>query len=207
MHIPMLPRRHWPSNRGKKLLASPTTPLESASCGDPFRRLVRSLSLRPSQLLALSVLTRPRCFNAHLGRLGLLRPGFQLFGSPRRLPDMTTVPHGDLHRRDFHPQVQQLASLRSLPRVLDGASSPASSVLSGRYDFLPLLSPCFVAFAWRYHSSARVSPALRPSAAVGGSPGVGHPVSPTGYSVSGDDRISYVPGEPQLCSCPALRPR
>ena len=25
--------------------------------------------------------------------------------------------------------------------------------------------------------------------------------------VSGDGRISYVPGEPQLCSCPALRPR
>ena len=25
--------------------------------------------------------------------------------------------------------------------------------------------------------------------------------------VSGNDRISYVPGEPRLCSCPALRPR
>jgi len=47
----------------------------------------------------------------------------------------------------------------SLPRVLGGASSPASSVLSGRYDFLPPISPRFVAFAWRYHSSARVSPA------------------------------------------------
>ena len=47
----------------------------------------------------------------------------------------------------------------SLPRVLDGASSPASSVLSGRYDFLPPVSPRFVSFAWRYHSSARVSPA------------------------------------------------
>ena len=47
----------------------------------------------------------------------------------------------------------------SLPRVLDGASSPASSVLSGRYDFLPSLPPHFVAFAWRYHSSARISPA------------------------------------------------
>jgi hypothetical protein len=47
----------------------------------------------------------------------------------------------------------------SLPRVLDGASSPASAVLSGRYDFLPPVSPRFVAFAWRYHPSARVSPA------------------------------------------------
>ena len=51
----------------------------------------------------------------------------------------------------------------SLPRVPDGASSPASAVLSGRYDFLPPFSPHFVSFAWRYHSSARVSPAPRPS--------------------------------------------
>jgi hypothetical protein len=47
----------------------------------------------------------------------------------------------------------------SLPRVLDGASSPASAVLSGRYDFLPSIPPRFVSFAWRYHPSARVSPA------------------------------------------------
>jgi hypothetical protein len=45
----------------------------------------------------------------------------------------------------------------SLPRVQGGASSPASTVLSGRYDFLPPVSPRFVSFAWRYHSSARVS--------------------------------------------------
>src|SRR4030065_204707 len=45
----------------------------------------------------------------------------------------------------------------SLPRVLDGASSPASTVLSGRYDFLPPLSPRFVSFAWRYHPRALVS--------------------------------------------------
>ncbi len=30
------------------------------------------------------------------------------------------------------------------------ASSPASTVLSKRYDFLPLFPPRFVAFAWRY---------------------------------------------------------
>jgi len=56
----------------------------------------------------------------------------------------------------------------SLPRVLGGTSSPASTVLSGRYDFLPPVSPRFVSFAWRYHSSARVSPAVRLSAAAGG---------------------------------------
>ena len=31
-----------------------------------------------------------------------------------------------------------------------GASSPASAVLSKRYDFLPPVPPHFVAFAWRY---------------------------------------------------------
>ena len=31
-----------------------------------------------------------------------------------------------------------------------GASSPASTVLSKRYDFLPPIPPHFVAFAWRY---------------------------------------------------------
>src|SRR5262249_53833707 len=31
-----------------------------------------------------------------------------------------------------------------------GASSPASSVLSKRYDFLPPIPPHLVAFAWRY---------------------------------------------------------
>jgi hypothetical protein len=35
-------------------------------------------------------------------------------------------------------------------------------------------------FAWRYHPSARVSPATRPSAAACESPGVGHPVPPAG---------------------------
>ena len=41
---------------------------------------------------------------------------------------MTTAPHGDLRRRDFHPLVKQLASLRSLHGVPRGGS-PASKVL------------------------------------------------------------------------------
>ena len=68
----------------------------------------------------------------------------------------------------------------SLPRVLDGASSPASSVLSERYDFLPPISPRFVAFAWRYHSQRSCFARVRPSAVARGSLGVGHPVSPAG---------------------------
>jgi hypothetical protein len=67
-----------------------------------------------------------------------------------------------------------------LPRVLVGASSPASTVLSGRYDFLPSVPPHFVSFAWRYHSKRSCFARMRPSAAAGGSPGVGHPVPPAG---------------------------
>ena len=41
----------------------------------------------------------------------------------------------------------------SLPSTgSSGASSPASSVLPKRYDFLPPIPPRFVAFAWRYLS-------------------------------------------------------
>ncbi len=47
-------------------------------------------------------------------------------------------------------------------------------------DFLPPVPPRFVSFAWRYHSSARVSPAPPASAPAGRSAGVGHPAPPTG---------------------------
>ena len=85
----------------------------------------------------------------------------------------------------------------SLPSTgSSGASSPASTVLSRRYDFLPPIPPHFVAFAWRYlgvHSffslpGGRVrrqglellSRYLRPGVR------------------RGNDRISQVPGEPQV---------
>jgi hypothetical protein len=41
--------------------------------------------------------------------------GLPALKSPRELPDMTTAPNGELRRQDFHLQVQQLVSLRSLP--------------------------------------------------------------------------------------------
>jgi len=69
----------------------------------------------------------------------------------------------------------------SLPRVLGGASSPASTVLSGRYDFLPPIPPHFVAFARtvpREHAS--FAPTL--AACVEAGPGVGHPVAPSGVA-------------------------
>ena len=86
-----------------------------------------------------------RSWQADLGRLGLtallvvsllgwsvgLAPSpeyvyFRAFnrkGRPCRLPDMTTAPHWDLRRRDFHPQVQQLASLHCLRLTVPPAGS------------------------------------------------------------------------------------
>ncbi len=78
------------------------------------------------------------------------------------------------------------------------ASSPASTVLSGRYDFPSPVSPHFVAFAWRYHGSIRLVSCLPPSPnakrrAWGWSPGI-----PSRDFFHGDDRISHVPGEPSV---------
>jgi hypothetical protein len=79
--------------------------------GTHCRRLVRSLSLRPSWLLASW---------ADQTKLWLSLPqactsGLPAVRSPCRLPDMTTAPNGELRRQDLHLQVQQLVSLRSLP--------------------------------------------------------------------------------------------
>jgi hypothetical protein len=81
--------------------------------GTHFRRLVRSLSLRPSWLLASWAdqtklwLSLPQAFTS----------GLPAGRSPCRLPDMTTAPNGELRRQDLHLQVQQLVSLRSLQWV------------------------------------------------------------------------------------------
>ena len=130
---PILPHRHWPSNRGKKLLASPILRLNQLRAGTRFRRLVRSLWLRPSWLLAPGA-DPTEVVRCPPGRLGLLRPGFQLLGSPRELPDITTAPHGDLRPAGLAP-ASQAVSFAALPPagglLPSGASdgSPASTVL------------------------------------------------------------------------------
>src|SRR5262249_13101011 len=79
--------------------------------GPQLRRLVRSLSLRPSWLLASwADQTEPWLSLPQASTSGL--PALK---SPRGLPEMTTAPNGELRRQDFHLQVQQLVSLRSLP--------------------------------------------------------------------------------------------
>ncbi len=97
--------------------------------------------------------------------------------------------------------------LASLHRVLAGARSPASSVLSRHYDTLPPIPPHFVAFAWRYHRSNRLGSSLPtpPTAgrrAWGWSPGI-----PCRDFFRGDDRASQVPGEPPYPFAHVLRPR
>jgi hypothetical protein len=79
--------------------------------GTQFRRLVRSLSLRPFWLLASwADQTEPR-----LSLPKAFTSGLPALKSPQGLPDITTAPNGELRRQDFHLQVQQLVSLRSLP--------------------------------------------------------------------------------------------
>ena len=82
---------------------------------------------------------------------------------------MTTAPHGNLRRRDFHPQVQQLASLRRFHGTIKALRR------------LPPFPPRFVSFVWWYPGSTHLfAPAVAACCNVG--PGVGHPVSPPGNS-------------------------
>ncbi len=55
------------------------------------------------------------------------------------------------------PQRSDKLTPRSPPPVQGGAGSPASTVLSGRYDFLPSVPPRFVSFARTIPLAARVS--------------------------------------------------
>ncbi len=73
-------------------------------------------------------------------------------------------------------------STSRFPRLAPaGGCSPASVVLSRRYDFLPPVPPHFVAFAWRYLERSLVVFAPRRTSEPP-RPGVGHPVTPAGIS-------------------------
>src|SRR5262245_64506273 len=79
--------------------------------------------------------------------------------------------------RGFHdptPRVPPLAPA--------GYRSPASTVLSRRYDLLPPVPPHFVAFVWRYLQRSLVLFAPRRTSAPP-RPGVGDPVAPAGMSL------------------------
>jgi hypothetical protein len=116
----------------EETLGTSNAPTNQLPVGTQFRRLVRSLSLRPSWLLASwADQTEPR-----LSLPKAFTSGLPALKSPRELPDMTTAPNGELRRQDFHLQVQQLVSLRSLHKVCrSGTPFPPP----GRVGPLPLL--------------------------------------------------------------------
>ena len=66
------------------------------------------------------------------------------------------------------------------------------------YFLFPSLGDTTLALVFRSHAAER----CRGRVSWSWSPGI------SGRAlVSGNGGISYVPGEPRLCSCPALRPR
>src|SRR5262249_36919363 len=77
--------------------------------------------------------------------------------------------------------------------------SPASPVLSRRYDFLPPVPPRFVAFAWRY-LSVRSFFSLPGGRVRRRGPELVTRYLRPGFR-GGDGRISQVPGEPRLSVC------
>ena len=80
-----------------------------------------------------------------------------------------------------------------------GASSPASTVLSKRYDILPpSRRTSFPSLGDT--SDALVVFALCQTSALP-EPGVGNPVSPAGNCRGANVGLSQVPGEPQLSVC------
>jgi hypothetical protein len=82
-----------------------------------------------------------------------------------------------------------------LPRYYQGAMT---SCRPFRRASFPSLGDTTQALVFRSHAAKR----CRGRVSRSWSPGT------SGRElVSGNGRISYVPGEPQLCSCPALRPR
>ena len=83
-------------------------------------------------------------------------------------------------------------------------SSPASTVLSKRYDFLPPIPPHFVSFAWRYLGCTRLSSLLDGRVRRQGLELVTRYLRPG--CCRGNDRISQVPGEPQLSVCTCSNP-
>jgi hypothetical protein len=85
----------------------------------------------------------------------------------------------------------------SLPSTgSSGASSPASVVLSKRYDFLPSIPPHFVAFAWRYLRVHSFCSLLGGRVCCRGLELLSRYLPPGVRR--GNDRISQVPGEPQV---------
>jgi len=70
-----------------------------------------------------------------------------------------------------------------------GSRSPASTVLSGRYDSRPPFPPRFVAFAWRYRSDACLFASADGKRQASADLGLGHPVAPAAGEIAPTPRL------------------
>ena len=119
---------------------------------------------------------------------------------------MTDGATWEFARRDFHPQVQQLASLRLPPPGPRRVEFPG---FCGTVKALRLPAARLAALRLPSFGDTTGGPRSIRSRRAG--------CSSTGLELvtrwlrpgftCGDGRISHVPGEPRLCLCPALRPR
>ena len=88
----VLPHQHRPSGR-KEALGSSVYPANQLHVQEvPFRRLIRSLSLRPYSLLAPRLIRQERHDNLSVPQDFYFRAS-RSQGRPMRLPDMTTEPN------------------------------------------------------------------------------------------------------------------
>ena len=92
-----------------------------------------------------------RPVRAHIRAYGSPTNGFATREGPPKLFDQVTVTcSGTSMCSACFPRSSLLADASLSSTGSSEASSPASTVLSKRYDFLPPIPPHFVAFVWRY---------------------------------------------------------
>ena len=99
--------------------------------------------------------------------------------------------HSSCFSRGFHEPTPRFP-----PRAPVGDRSPASTVLSRRYDLLPPVPPHFVAFVWRYLRVHSFFSLLGGRVRRRGLELLSRYLQPGAHR--GNDRISQVPGEPQV---------
>jgi hypothetical protein len=159
-------------------------------CGGPPARAVPTATAaapsaqRPSGWVALAV-TRQGSHRPGRARIRASGSSTDRFAVPLRSPRLSERVPGTWTGASMcspcfpRPGLPAGASLPSPGS--SGASSPASTVLSRHYDFLPPVPPHFVAFVWRYLPRSLVLFAPRQTSALP-RPGVGNPVTPAGMS-------------------------
>ncbi len=130
-----LPHQHWPSGKGKKPLAL-RDPATNFALGEisTVRPFALATALLVVSLLGWSVGLTPSPEYVYFR-------AFSRQGRPCRLPDMTMAPYWDLRQRDFHPQVQQLASLHCL-RLTVPPAGPVEDLACSAHAAPPGESPC-----------------------------------------------------------------